>query len=223
MAETLCLKAEVREGVGKKSAAKLRRLGRVPAIIYGHKEKPVAITLDTHNFVEGLHHGHRLMEVQIDKKKETVFVKDLQYDYLGKNIIHADLVRVDVTETIKVTVPIELKGTAKGTNEGGVVEEHMDHLEIECRAGDVPETIIVWVKEVDVGDTVHAGDIELPAGVKLVSEPSTVLVTCSLVAAAKSTEELEAEAPVAPEVISEAKEAEEADKAEEGSEEKGSR
>ena len=226
MAETLCLKAEVREGVGKKSAAKVRGAGRVPAIIYGHKEKPVAVTLDTHNFVEGLHHGCRLMEVQIGKKKETVFVKDLQYDYLGKNIIHADLVRVDVTETIKVAVPIELKGTAKGTNEGGVVEEHVDHLEIECRAGDVPETIIVWVKEVDVGDTVHASDIELPAGVKLVSEPSTVLVTCSLVAAAKSTEELEAEAPVAPEVISEAKEAEEADKAdktEEGSEEKGSR
>ena len=221
MEKVLCVKAEIRQRVGKKSAAKLRRLGRVPAIIYGHKEKPVAITLDTHNFVEGLHHGHRLMEVQIDKKKETVFVKDLQYDYLGKNIIHADMVRVDVTETIKVTVPIELKGTAKGTHEGGVIEEHTDHLEIECRAGDVPETIVVWVKEVDVGDTVHAGDIELPEHVKLVSEPSTVLVTCGLVAAAKSTEELEAEAPVAPEVISEAKEEQEAEKAEEGSEEKG--
>lgn len=223
MEKALCVRAEIRERVGKKSAAKVRGAGRVPAIIYGHKEKPVAITLDAHNFVEGLHHGRRLMEVQIGKKKETVFVKDLQYDCLGKNIIHSDLVRVDVTETIKVTVPIELKGTVKGTNEGGVVEEHVDHLEIECRAGDVPETIIVWVKEVDVGDTVHAGDIELPAGAKLVSEPSTVLVTCSLVAAAKSTEELEAEVPVAPEVIGEAKEAEEADKAEEGSEEKGSR
>jgi large subunit ribosomal protein L25 len=221
MEKALCVKAEIRERVGKKSAAKVRGAGRIPAIIYGHKEKPVAVTLDAHNFVEGLHHGHRLMDVQIGKKKETVFVKDLQYDCLGKNLIHADLVRVDVTETIKTTVPIELKGTAKGANEGGVVEEHVDHLEIECRAGDVPETIIVWVKEVDVGDTVHAGDIELPAGVKLVSEPSTVLVTCSLVAAAKSTEELEAEAPVAPEVISEAKEAEEADKAEEASEEKG--
>lgn len=217
MEKALCVRAEIRERVGKKSAAKVRGAGRVPAIIYGHKEKPVAVTLDAHNFVEGLHHGRRLMEVQIGKKKETVFVKDLQYDCLGKNIIHADLVRVDVTETIKVTVPIELKGTAKGTNEGGVVEEHVDHLEIECRAGDVPETIIVWVKEVDVGDTVHVGDIELPAGAKLVSEPSTVLVTCSLVAAAKSTEELEAEVPVAPEVIGEAKEAEEADKAEEGS------
>ncbi len=221
MEKALCVKAEIREQVGKKSAAKVRRMGRVPAIIYGHKEKPVAVTLDTHNFVEGLHHGHRLIEVQVGKKKETVFVKDLQYDYLGKNIIHADLVRVDVTETIKVSVPIELKGTAKGTHEGGIIEEHTDHLEIECRAGEVPEIIIVWIKEVDIGDTVHASDVELPAGVKLVSEPSTVLVTCSLVAAAKSTEELEAEAPAAPEVIGEAKEAEETEKAEEAPEEKG--
>jgi large subunit ribosomal protein L25 len=221
MEKALRVKAEIRQTVGKKSAAKVRKTGRIPAIIYGHKEKPVAVTLDAHNFVEGLHHGHRLMDVQTGKNKETVFVKDLQYDCLGKNIIHADLVRVDVTETIKVTVPIELKGTAKGTNEGGVVEEHVDHLEIECRAGDVPETIIVWVKEVDVGDTIHAGDIELPDGVKLVTEPSTAIVTCGLVAAAKSTEELEAEAPLAPEVIGEAEEAEEAEKAEEASEEKG--
>lgn len=224
MEKALCVKAEIRESVGKKSAAKLRGLGRIPAIIYGHKQKTVAVTLDKHNFVEGLHHGHRLMEVQIGKKKETVFVKDLQYDCLGKNVIHADLVRVDVTEMIEVSVPIEIKGTAKGTQEGAIIEEHADHIEVECTAGSVPEKIIVGVKEMDIGDTVHAGDVELPDGVKLVSEPSTVLVTCSLVTVAKTTEELEAEAPVAPEVIGEAKEAEEAegaDKAEEPSEEKG--
>lgn len=218
MEKALRVKAQIRQKVGKRAAAKLRRLGGIPAIIYGHKEKPVAVTIDERNFVEGLHHGQRLMEVMTGEKKETVFVKDLQYDHLGKNIIHADLVRVDVTETIKVTVPIELKGTAKGTHDGGIIEEHVDHLEVECTAGNVPEIIIVSVKEVDVGDTVYAGDIELPEGAKLVTEPSTVLVTCGLVAAAKSTEELEAEAPLAPEVISEAKEAEQA---EEGSEEKG--
>jgi large subunit ribosomal protein L25 len=224
MEKALCLKAEIREERGKKSAAKLRRTGRIPAVIYGHKEETVAVTLDKHNFVEGLHHGHRLMEMQIGKKKETVFVKDLQYDHLGKDIVHADLVRVDVTETIKVMVPIELKGTAKGTHEGGIIEEHAAHLEVECKAGGVPEAIIVGIKEMDIGDAIHAGDVELPEGVKLVSEPSTVLVTCSLVAAAKSTEELEAEAPVAPEVIGEAKEEEEAEepgKAEKAPEEKG--
>ncbi|MFB0551873.1 MAG: 50S ribosomal protein L25 [Phycisphaerae bacterium] len=212
MEKTLLLKAELREQAGSKHAAKVRKQGRIPAIVYGHKQEPVAISLDAHNFVEGLHHRHRLMDVQIGKKKEKMIVKDLQYDYLGKDIIHADLMRVDVTETIKVTVPIELKGTAKGTHEGGIIEEHADHLEIECKATDIPETIVVWVKEVSVGDALHAGDIELADGVKLVSSPETLVLTCHLVAAAKTTEQVEEEMPVAPEVISEAKEPEEAEK-----------
>ena len=207
--ESLLLKAEIREHTGSKSAAKVRKQGRIPAVVYGHRKKPVAISLDAHSLVEGLHHGHRLMDVQIGKNSQKVIVKDLQYDYLGKDIIHVDLMRVDVTGTIKVTVPVELKGTAKGTHEGGIIEEHMDHLEIECRVADIPEAIVVSVKEIGIGDALRAGDIELPEGVKLVSSASTLLVACSLVAAAKSTEELEEEAPVAPEVIGETKEAEE--------------
>jgi large subunit ribosomal protein L25 len=180
--------------------------------VYGHKEEPIAISLDAHDLVEGLHHGHRLFDVKLGRKKQKVLLKDIQYDYLGKDIIHIDLVRVDVSETVKVTVPIELKGTAKGTHEGGIIEEHLDHLEIECKVSDIPEAIIVMVKEVGVGDTLHAGDIELPEGIKLATDASQVIVTCSLVAAAKSTEELEEEVPAAPEVIGEVKE-------EEGSEE----
>jgi len=212
MEKTLLLKAELREQAGSKHAANVRKQGRIPAIVYGHKQEPVAISLDAHNFVERLHHGQRLMDVQIGKKKEKMIVKDLQYDYLGKDIIHADLMRVSVTEMVKVTVPIELKGTAKGTHESGIIEEHADHLEIECKATDIPETIVVSVKEVSVGDALHAGDLELPDGVKLLSSPETLVVTCHLVAAAKTTEEVEEEMPVAPEVISEAKEAEEEEK-----------
>jgi len=212
MGKTLLLKAEIREQTGSKAVQKVRKQGRIPAIVYGHNQEPVAISLDAHNFVERLHHGQRLMDVQIGKKKEKIIVKDLQYDYLGKDIIHADLMRVSVTEMVKVTVPIELKGTAKGTHESGIIEEHADHLEIECKATDIPETIVVSVKEVSVGDALHAGDLELPDGVKLLSSPETLVVTCHLVAAAKTTEEVEEEMPVAPEVISEAKEAEEEEK-----------
>ena len=170
MEKALRLKAEKREHTGSKSAVRLRRQGRIPAILYGHKQEPEAISLDAHDFTEGLHHGHRLMDVQIGRKSQKVLVKDLQYDYLGKDIVHADLVRVDVTEMVRVTVPIELKGTAQGTHEGGVISEHVDHLEIECQAANIPENIIVSVKEVGVGDTLHARDIELPEGIKLVSD-----------------------------------------------------
>jgi large subunit ribosomal protein L25 len=216
MKKTLLLKAEVREHTGSKTVRKIREQGRIPAIVYGHKQKPTAISLDAHNFVEGLHHGHRLMDVQIGKKNEKTIVKELQYDHLGKNIIHVDLMRVNVTEIVKVMVPIELKGTAAGTHESGIIEEHVDRLEIECKVIDIPETIVVSVKDVHVGDALHAGEIELPDGIKLSSSPEMLLVTCHLVAAAKTTEELEEEAPVAPEVIGEPREPE----AEESPEEK---
>ncbi len=209
MAKTVLLKAEIREHTGTKAVQKVRLQGRIPAIVYGHKEQTVAISLDQHNFVEGLHHGHRLMDVQIGKKKEKIIVKELQYDYSGKNIIHVDLMRVNVTEAVKVNVPIELKGTAKGTHESGIVEEHTDHLEIECRVTEIPETIVVSIKDLNVGGVLHAGDIELPSGVKLISSPDTLLVTCHLVAAAKTTEQMEEEMPAIPEVIGETAESEE--------------
>jgi large subunit ribosomal protein L25 len=215
MAKSLLLKAEIREHTGSKAVKKVRRQGRIPAIVYGHKQEPVAVSLDAHNFVEGLHHGHRLMDVQIDKKKEKIIVKDLQYDYLGKNIIHADLMRVSITEMVKVTVPVELKGTAQGTHEGGIVEGHLDHLEIECKVTDIPEIIVVPVKDMQVGDALHAGEIVLPDGIKLAGSPETLVVTCHVVTAAKTTEELEEEEQAAPEIIGEAKEGEETEVEEE--------
>jgi large subunit ribosomal protein L25 len=205
MSKTLQLEGQIRERTGSKAAARVRKEGRIPVIVYGHKQEPVAISLDAHDFVEGLHHGHRLIDVKVGKNTQKMIVKDLQYDYLGRDIVHADLMRVDVTESVRVTVPIELKGTAQGTHEGGIVEEHADHLEIECLVSSIPDVIVVSVKDVGVGDVVHAGDVALPDGVKLVSSQDTIVVTCHLVAAAKTTEEMEEEVPTAPEVIGEKK------------------
>jgi large subunit ribosomal protein L25 len=117
-----------------------------------------------------------------------------------------DLMRVDVSEKIEVSVPIEIKGVAKGTHEGGVIEVHTDHLEVECLVTEIPKSIVVNIKDVGVGDTVHASDIELPSGVKLVSDPEILLLACNVIAEVKTTEELEAEMPAVPEVITEVKE-----------------
>jgi len=206
MDKTLLLEAQIREHTGSKAAAQVRKQGRIPAIVYGHKQAPVAISLDSHDFSEGLYRGRRLMDITVEGKPQKMIVKDLQYDYLGRDIVHVDLMRVDVTETVRVTIALELKGIAQGTHEGGIVEEHADRLEVECMVTNMPEAIVVPVKDVGVGDVLHAGDITLPEGVTLISSPETILVTCHLVAAAKTTEELEEVAPTAPEVIGEKKE-----------------
>jgi len=203
MNKTLLLEAQIRERTGSKAAARARRQGQIPAIVYGHKQDPVAISLDAHDFIEGLHHGHRVLDVKVGGKAQKMMIKELQYDHLGRDIVHIDLMRVDVTETVRVSVPIELKGTAQGTHEGGIVEEHADHIEVECMVTNIPEVIVVSVKELGVGQAIHAGDVTLPDGVALVSAPETLLAACHVVAAAKSTEQLEEEAPAAPEVIGE--------------------
>ncbi len=206
MDKTLLLEAQIREHTGSKAAARVRKQGQIPGIVYGHKQDPVAILLNAHDFSEGLHHGHRLMDITVGGKTEKMIVKELQYDHLGRNIVHVDLMRVDVTEAVRVSVPIELKGTAKGTHEGGIVEQHASQLEIECLVTSMPESIVVSVKELGVGQAIHAGEVALPEGVTLVSPPEMLLAACHVVAAAKTTEELEAETPVAPEVIGEKKE-----------------
>jgi large subunit ribosomal protein L25 len=206
MDKALVLKAEIRQGLGSKDAAKLRKKGQVPAVVYGHKKEPVSIALDAKSFREGLQRGRRLIEVEIDKKNEALLIKEVQYDYLGTDIIHVDLMRVDVTEMVRVTVPIELKGTAKGAQEGGMVELHTGNLEVECRVTQIPDRITVSVKEMVLGDAIHAKDIQLPEGVKLISSPELLVATCHIVAEVKTTEELEAELPTAPEVITAAKE-----------------
>ena len=210
MEKTLVLQAETRQRVGTREAGRLRDVGRIPAVVYGHKQTPKAVSLDRHEFMLGLHHGHRLIDVSVDGSAESMIVKDVQYDFLGKQIIHVDFMRVDASERVKVAVPLELKGTAKGTHEGGMIEEHADHLQIEAVVSVLPEVLMVNLKDVGVGDVVYARDVDLPEGIKLISPGETIVVTCQLKAAAKSAEEAEegeegAEGPSSPEVITEKK------------------
>jgi len=211
MEKALLLKAEIREKTGKVASAALRQRGKLPATMYGHKQDTVAISLDLHDAVEGLHHGQRVVDIELNGKKETAMFKELQYDHLGKDIIHVDLMRVDVTETVKVTVPVELKGTAEGTKHGGIINEHADSLEIECTVNNIPENIPVLIKDLNIGDNLYAGDITLPQGLKLVSDPKLLIVNCTIIVAAKVTEEAAVEAPATPEVIGEKKIEEEAE------------
>ena len=214
MADTVALNAEVRKDSGTKCAKALRKSGKLPAVVYGHKQDTVALAFNTHDFVTALHHGNRLFDVKMGRKTETMLVKAVQYDHLGKDIIHADLVRVDLTERVKVTVPIELYGTSAGSHEGGIIDEHLSNLEIECTVASIPEFIEISIKEVGVGDSIHAKDVELPDGVELVTNPEALMLTCHLVAAAKSTEELEEDMPAAPEVITERADDEESEEKE---------
>jgi len=215
MSETVALKASVREESGTRNSVALRQQGKLPAIVYGHKKEPVAITLDTREFLDSLHHGNRIFDVDITGTKGTLLVKDIQYDYLGDTVIHVDLMRVDLNERVKVAVMIKLVGTAVGTHMGGIVEEIMNSIEVECAVRDIPEFLPVNIKGLELEKTLRAGEIELPAGFTLVTDPNAGVVGCheSKAALAEEEEAAEgeevAEGAAEPEVITEKKEEEE--------------
>lgn len=218
MQKTVTLKSEVRNGRGSKLARKIRASGQVPAVVYGHGKEPASISVDLHDFSEALHHGNRIFETSIDGTPETLLVKDLQYDYLGRKVIHADLVRVDLTETVRVVVAVQTRGKPKT----GIVDTLMAKLEVECVVTAIPDRITLVVREMNIGDTVKAGQVPLPEGVTLVTDPEALVLMCHEVAELKTTEEIEQEMPAGPEVITERVREEEGETAEaaKGKEEK---
>jgi large subunit ribosomal protein L25 len=173
MSETVVLKASVREESGTRKSVALRQQGKLPAVVYGHKKEAVAIALDAREFLDSLHHGNRIFDVDLAGEKDTLLVKDLQYDYLGDTVIHADLVRVNLSERVKVQVMIKLIGTAAGTHMGGIVEEIMNSIEVECAVSEIPEFLPVDIKGLELDQTLRASEIALPDGFTLVTDPES--------------------------------------------------
>jgi len=202
MVEALMLKAERRKQSGTRSARKLRETGMVPAIIYGHQEEPVAVQMNYHDLALELHHHHKLLEVVLEGKKVQALVKDVQYDHLGDKVIHVDLTRVSLDERVQVTVQIVLRGTPAGASEGGVLEKVMSEIELECQVTNIPEELRVPVNHLQVGDTITAGELELPEGSRLVTEPDSLVATVTVMAEEEEAEEAAAEEEAEPEVIS---------------------
>ncbi len=210
MSDAVLIKAEKREKLGTRTTRKARATGKMPAIVYGHKQEPVAVSVDAHELVLALHHHHRLFNLDFGGAKETVMVKDVQYDYLGDTIIHIDFARVDIHEKVQVHVEVVLKGTAKGTSEGGVLEQRVTDIELECEAMSIPDEVRVNVSELGIGEILTAGEIELPAGSTLITDPSTPVAACSVVVEKAEEEGEEGEgAGDEPEVIGRKKEDEE--------------
>jgi large subunit ribosomal protein L25 len=217
MSDTVVLKASVREQSGTRNSVVLRKQGKLPAVVYGHKKESVSIVLDSREFLDSLHHGNRIFEVDLAGAKDTLLVKDIQYDYLGDTVIHADLMRVNLSERVKVEVMIKLIGTAAGTHMGGIVEEIMNRIEVECAVSEIPEFLPVDIKGLELDKTLRAGEIELPAGFALVTDPNAGVVGChesKAVLAEEDDAEVEeaAEGAAEPEVITEKKEEEDSSK-----------
>jgi len=175
MAENLNVKR--REKLGGSNNRRLRRLGQVPAVLYGHGEASVPLAIDSTALMGVIRHGGKLVKLAGDLS-EGAFIKAVQWDVYGKDLIHVDLLRVSETERVRTTVTIELKGTAAGLGEGGIIEFVVHELDIECPAAAVPEKLIINVSGLHLNQAIHAREVTLPEGATVLDDEDLVIVHC---------------------------------------------
>jgi large subunit ribosomal protein L25 len=212
MAEAVTLTAQPREGRGSRKAAKLRKHGLIPGIIYGHKEANVQVAVSADDLDRAIRIQHaRVLTLQLNGKSETVLIRELQWDYLGAEMVHVDFERVSAEEKVRVTIPVKLKNAPKSTG-GGVLDQPLHTLHIECSAAAIPDDITIDITNLTLGHPIHVRELPLPEGVKVFEAPEAVVVQLKLPGAEPApTAGPAAEAGTEPEVIRKEKKEEEAE------------
>jgi len=174
-------------------------MGKIPGIVYGHGEEPVPVAVSQHELEILLHHGAHLLELDLNGRKRPVLIKDVQYDHLGTTPVHVDLARVSLDERVRVTVPLEFRGEAKGVKEGGILDQTVADLEIECLVTQIPESIRVNVEKLGMGESLHVSDIALPEGVVAIQAADLVVCSVRMPVEAEAAEAAAPEEGAAPE------------------------
>jgi large subunit ribosomal protein L25 len=174
-AQTVELKANPRTGIGSRAVKRLREAGQIPGVLYGHKQAVVPLAVDRHALKALLDQHAHVVDLVLDSGTEKVLVKDVQYDHLGDQIIHIDLARVSLDERVEVTVPLELKGTPRGEQDGGALQQIIADIEIECMVLDIPEAIRHNVSDMGLDSVLHVRDLTLPPGIKALRDPDAIV------------------------------------------------
>jgi large subunit ribosomal protein L25 len=176
----------------------------MPAVIYGHKTDPLPISVDGEQILELVRHGTHVINVEVSgAQQETCLIKDLQYGYLGDNLIHIDLARVDLDEVVSVQVHLHFVGDLPAAKKPGAILSHdLPGLEVQCRVADIPEEIRVDLSKFpETANHISVSDITLPPGVTTKLDPGTSVVHVSFVHHEAVGEAAAVEAPAEPERI----------------------
>jgi large subunit ribosomal protein L25 len=197
------LEAERRSDHGKGVARKLRAAGRVPAVLYGHDQESIPLSVDSREMVHVLHSSggsNVLLDLMVDGKPHLAMPREIQRDHIHNRLIHIDFLAVSRTSTITADVPVIEFGEAAGVKEGGVVEHHLRDLRVECLPQDVPDQLDVDITELNIGDMIHVRDVVVPAGVTVLTNPDDAVLSVITPAALRTEAELLLPGEEAPEV-----------------------
>lgn len=199
MSEVLTLAAEAREGVGKGASRSLRRLGRVPAVIYGNKEDPAPIHVEEKALYRLLMTGHfmnSVVMIDVDGASVRTLPKDVAFDPVSDRPVHADFLRISEHATVTVQVPVRFvdEDASPGIKRGGVLNIVRHELELIVDAAAIPDDIAVSLKGFNVGESVHISNVTLPAGARPAIDGRDFTIATIVAPSALKSSESEAEA-----------------------------
>ncbi|MEM1355709.1 MAG: 50S ribosomal protein L25 [Planctomycetota bacterium] len=198
------LETQARTKLGTRYAKRVREAGRIPAVIYGHKQDPVHVSLHGKTFTELLHHEAHIIDVKVQGKSEHTLIKAIQWDTFGREIVHVDLERVDLSETIEVEVELQLTGEPAALRQAGTMLDHpTTAVLIRCRADSIPSHLEHSIAELAPSTPVTVGDLTPPQGVEVVSPPEQLV--CQITGVKAADEEAEEGSEAEPEVINKGK------------------
>lgn len=214
MLKEVNLDVEIREDSGKNKVKKLRKMGKIPAIIYGGDLPTLPISLLAKDFKELLKkHIHEntifFLKVKEGEKPKPVLIQDYQISPVSNEIIHIDFIRIDMEKPVKVKVPIEFIGTAVGIKQGGFQDVYSREIYVEVMPKDIPEKLTLDISKLEIGDYIKAGKVPLPENCKLIENPETMIIRIGTPKALAVEEEKPKEEIKEPEVLTKGKKEEE--------------
>jgi large subunit ribosomal protein L25 len=171
------LKVEKRDKTGKSEAKRLRREGKIPVVIYGHGEKPKPASVSKKNLKSYLHE-HKEETIKLGPGRGmNVVIKEAQYDPITGEPIHIDFMHIHRGEKLKVSIPLILDGTPVGVKEGGILEQWLREIEIECLPKDLPDEVRIDVSRLKTGESLHIKDISVGDGVEILLPQEEAIVS----------------------------------------------
>jgi len=195
------LKVKIRDKTGKGYARKLRKKGFIPAVLYGpHLKEGIPLEVEVSNLrslLSALSEGERIITLELvnkekDNKKEVI-IKDAQQSWLKGRLLHLDFYEIKRGEKISTEVPLRLVGEAPGAKKGGVVEQLVREIEIECLPENIPPHIDIDLKDLNIGDSLRVKDLKLPPNIKVLTNPEEIVVSILSPISEEELEKLEEE------------------------------
>jgi large subunit ribosomal protein L25 len=206
---TNTVEAKLREASDKNAARRLRTTGMIPAVLYGAKKDPRAIAVDPKQILKILRSasGHNtIFEINVEGEQDKAMVVDWQYEPLKGNLLHVDLKRIAMDQTMRLSVPVRIVGEAKGAKEeGGLLDLVLREIQIECLPADIPSHISVDVTSLGRGEAIRISDLPQNTSVKYINEPDATVVHITFVKEEVAAPVEAAAAPAEPEVIKKGK------------------